>query len=96
MDPLKTSSYNMLVKKILPCDVNFKYADLYKWFLLSVPEELNEIPRDKLSPMGSSFPNKIKDSYEIILIYWKSISFSTAYFGKKDTNDLKAIEPLLL
>lgn len=73
----------MLVKTILPCDVNFKYADLYKWFLLSVPEELSETARDKLSPIGSSFPNKIKNSYEIILYIENVFPFPQLILAKR-------------
>lgn len=62
---------------------------------ISVPEEWIEIARDKFNLIGSSFTTKVKDSYVTILIYWKSIFFSTTYFTKKDTNDLKAMKSLL-
>lgn len=41
--------------------------DFFTSFIFT--EELNDIARDKFSSIGSSFTNKIEDSYVTILIY---------------------------
>lgn len=65
-------------------------SQMYRNALTSAPEELNEAARYEFSSAHSSFTNKIKDLYRVILIYWKSVFFSTAYFVKMDTDDFRA------